>query len=142
MKTRSIVINILLSLALDSCSNYNLETKPIEINFNAVRIFSNQVNSRFQDYAVVSGYNHFRDSLNIAMLYVRDWRNGEPFIILRGQPSIEEIVIYTFDKKDSCIIFSGMLLNENYTLHLNSLPIPIGKYLLKTSDVTISFNRE
>ena len=141
MKTRFVIATFLFSLVLCSCSSYEIITKPLVIDSEAIEIFSNKINTRFPDYAEVSGYNHLRDSVKIAMKNLRG-PDGEPVMLFRGRPSKEEIVIYTFDKKDSCIIFSGILLNENYVLHINSLLIPIGKYLLKSENVLSSFNRE
>ena len=141
MKTRFVIATFLFFMVLYSCSSYEIITKPLVIDSKAVGIFSTKINSRFPDYAEVSGYNHFRDSVKIAMKNIRG-PDGEPVMFFRGRPSKENIVIYTFDKKDSCIIFSGILLNENYILHINSLLIPIGKYLLKSGNVLSSFNRE
>jgi hypothetical protein len=141
MKTRLVFINIIVYLALYSCSNYDIESKPLEIDFSAARIFASQISSKFTDYADTSGYNQFRDSVNIALRNTRGPK-GEPVIFLRGNPSQEEIVIYTFDRKDSCIIFSGYLLDENYILYVNTLPIPTGTYLIKVYNSINSFNRE
>ena len=141
MKTRFVIVTFLFSLVLYSCSSHEIITKPLVIDSKAVGIFSTKINSRFPDYAEVSGYNHFRDSVKITMKNIRG-PDGEPVMIFRGRPSKEDIVIYTFDKKDSCIIFSGILPNENYILHINSLLIPIGKYLLKSGNDLSSFNRE
>jgi len=141
MKTRFVIATFLFSLVLYSCSSYEIITRPLIIDSNAAGIFSTNINSRFTDYAEVSGYNYFRDSVKIAMKNIRG-PDGEPVMFFRGRPSKEDIIIYTFDKKESCIIFSGILLNENYILHINSLPIPTGKYLLKSRNVLGTFNRE
>ncbi len=142
MKTKFVNAIFFFCLVLFSCSSYEFITKPLIIDSRSIEIFSSRINSRFSDYAEVSGYNHFKDSLKIAMQYVRGPNRGEPLMVFRGRPSKEDIIIYTFDKKDSCIIFSGILLNEAYVLYIDSLSIPIGKYYLKTENVLSSFNRE
>ena len=71
MKTRLVFINIIVYLTIYSCSNYDIEYKPLKIDFSAARIFASQINSRFTDYADTSGYNQFRDSVNIALRNTR-----------------------------------------------------------------------
>jgi len=99
MKTRFVIATFLFSLVLYSCSSYEIITRPLIIDSNAAGIFSTNINSRFTDYAEVSGYNYFRDSVKIAMKNIRG-PDGEPVMFFRGRPSKEDIIIYTFDKKE------------------------------------------
>ncbi len=132
---------ILFFIVFYSCSNYEITTKPLLIDKDEVKIFSDKINSRFTNYAEVSGYNHFKDSVKIAMKNVRG-PDGEEVFFFRGSPSKEEIVIYSFDRKDSCIIFSSFLSDELYLLKVNSIAIPVGKYLIKNRNNLNIFYRD
>ena len=127
------VIIILFICVFYSCSNYEIITNPLLIYKDEVKLFSDKINSRFTNYAEVSGYNDYKDSVKIAMKNVRG-PDGEEVFLFRGSPAKEELVIYSFDRKDSCIIFSGFLSEDIYELKVNSIAIPVGTYVLKNKN--------
>jgi hypothetical protein len=106
---------------LISCSS--IESLTIPIDLSAANIFASKVNTRFTNYADTSGYRdkHF----NTCLRYL-----GE-CTFYHATGSNEEVIVYTYDKKDSCVLYSGLLKDAVYILYADSIAIPRGRYLLK-----------
>lgn len=127
--------NCLLVFSLASCSPSELVTLPIDST--AAISFAERVKQRFASYAETSGYQYPKSGDP----NVRDGDQGELFLVYRAKASGEDVVIYTFDRSDSCIVYSGSLADETHVLRIESIPIPRGRYLLKLGDDTTSFDR-
>ncbi len=126
--TRNVGFSLLLSILM-SCSN----SKPISfpVNSMAVRLFGERVIQRFTNYSEASGYKEF---IEISTPWLRGPDKGIRVIWYHARPPKEVAVIYTFDRIDSCILYSGPIEDDMYELVPASLPLPRGRYLLKLGD--------
>jgi len=116
------------------------ETTTLNPNSMEMLSFSEKLNKKYGDYAKASGYYQYKDSVNSARKFMRgpDGNNMEQYFIISSVNS--EGIILTFDKSDSCIIFSLTQNDSTYWLPLKSIDIPKGKFLFKynnTIDVLI-----
>jgi hypothetical protein len=102
-----------------------------EIKIDSIQTinFATRIQERFANYEYSSmPYDSSKDdAYNFAYrapMGVIAWRNKEPKSM--------NLVLYSFDQKDSCTIYSGVLVKGDSKLTLSSITIlPIGKYLLK-----------
>jgi hypothetical protein len=135
-------INLLFCLVLLSCSNYNIVTHPITIDSTAACVFTYRINQRFTNYGDASGYNHIMDSIRATRLHVRGPSYNSRIMNFHVGPTKEEFIIYTFDKKDSCVLVThhDSLNDAFYELNTASIPIPMGRYLLKYGEYTTNLD--
>jgi len=121
-------------LLLTSCSAPDILRLPIDPT--TATTFGERVKQRFMNYAASSGYQspEPRDP---------NLRDGErePVIIIHAKGVREQLVIYTFDGSDSCIIYSGPLKAEMDEIRIKLIPIPAGRYWLRFHDSIDSFDR-
>jgi hypothetical protein len=125
---------LLLLLSITGCTTFAPVVLPVDPA--GASSFAERVKLRFANYADTSGY----ESSGPRSPFLRDGE-GEPVIWYHARGSTEEVVVYTFDRSDSCIIFSGTLAEQIYELRIQLLPIPTGRYLLKLGGTTESFDR-
>jgi hypothetical protein len=122
-------------LFLFSCSNHQFITKRIAINTPAVDLFSKSILNRFTDYADTS----------------RNYLDSDNFMGKKGCVTIigmsinnkkvdkHNIVLYTFDGRDSCILYSDTLQVGKYELSFYSISVPEGYYYIKHEKDTIYY---
>ncbi len=122
---------------IQSCSTTN--TIALPINVSATTQFAKAVKQRYTNYAEASFY--IPDTAGYWKMRV-DRPGEQPFIVFRAEPINQSITLYTINKMDSCLIYSGVLENRYYTIDVNTLSVPRGRYLLNIGNVvdTLSFN--
>ena len=104
----------------------------LPIDSAQVHTFGQRVHSFYLDYAADS---HL--PLNSTTIIC-----GKPLGVSifgnKGRPV--DLVLYTFDKTDSCAVYSGVLPSDGVILSSN-LPIPSGRYFLRDGNDMIPFER-
>lgn len=124
-----------LLLSLMACASSEPVVLPIDSM--AAKSFAERVKKRFANYADTSGYQYPKPP----SLYVRG-NEGEPVILFPVEKgSSEDVIVYTFDRSDSCTLFSGVLVNEMYLIPVQAILIPMGRYFLKLGETTVTFDR-
>jgi hypothetical protein len=106
---------------------------------SATTQFAKIIKQRYTNYADASFYTP--DTIGYWKMRV-DRPGEQPFIVFRAAPINQSIILYTYNKMDSCIIYSGVLENRNYTIDVNTFAVPRGRYILNIGNVvdTISIN--
>lgn len=133
------ILFIFICIQMLSCTQ-TAETTSLNPNSNEMILFSERLNQKFGDYANASGYYQYKDSVKSAGKLQRGpcGDNFEQYFLISSVNS--EGIILTFDKSDSCIIFSLTQNDSTYWLPLKGIDIPKGKFLFKynnTIDVLI-----
>jgi hypothetical protein len=109
----------------------------LPINQESAVLFSDRVKEKFSNYSDASGYQ----SPGQRGPYIRGPGVDSVLMDLRGNNSKQEITIYTFDKSDSCIIYSGFLSDSVYRINFTQIPIPSGRYLVKLFGIIDTLDR-
>ena len=126
MKLKSILI-YLLSLAISGCSsifnsNDKFKTSIILLNSSAIDSFSHVIRHNYLNYSEISRSN---------ISYRGPDGNGISSILINPCADRFEIILYSFNRQDSCVMFSDSLANGNYEIPHKSIRVPEGFYILK-----------
>ena len=127
--------NIILVIFITGCSSTEMAT--LSLDTAAAKLFADKVIQQYSNYATASGY---RDTKQVA--FNLRGPDDEPVYLFRPRSEKEEITIYTFDRQDSCILYSGDLSENAYLIKVDSIPIPRGRYLLKIGERIDSLNHK
>ncbi len=109
-----------------SCYNRQLITVRLPVDSAAVEMFNRKILARFSDYRDSSD-NYVNPPGFISRL-------GLPIyglVYLNKEVEKHDIILYSFDGKDSCILFSDTLKINAYELPLSSIPALEGYYFIK-----------
>ena len=99
----------------------------IQIISFSTRIQNNYTNYKNSSIANDSAKDDINNYSNCLSAGVISWRNADQRII--------NVKLYSFDQKDSCTIYSGILDKGDFKISFMSISIlPTGKYLLKYDD--------
>ena len=130
------VVGSFLLLSLVGCSSSRTDRWALPIDSIAVNSFAHRIGQRFTNYAEASGYqtpaqrNPGLDAIP----------TGNE-LIYKANPSEQVVVMmYTFDRSDSCILYAGVKEDAIYDVLSTSLPLPAGRYLLKLGGTVDSFH--
>jgi hypothetical protein len=137
-----LLIVFFLIISLCSCSSYNVTYPPLAIDSIQVNNFSSRIKNNYSDYAEISGYNRSIDSietlkLNSTLRGPCGDINDAGYLI---KPLNSEIILFTYNKNDSCVIYPAVNDDEIYWLSTMNLQVPIGQYILKYDSVETIFN--
>jgi hypothetical protein len=139
---REMVLALMLTWWLAACSTHGSILPRLSVDSIQVREFSIRVTNRYQNYADLSGYNHYADSIDAAKrnsLRIGSCRDSIDvgFIVV---PSNRRIFLYTFDKKDSCILCPSIQDQKMYFLSTQTLAIPSGNYEIVHDTTSMPFH--
>ena len=124
MPLRSILI-LLIFCALSGCSllfrdNAPLHTTVLPLDRSAIETFSRTIQSKHPRYEEESRTGNTRrgpDGSNVST------------ILMINRADLCTIVLYSFDRKDSCVIFSDSLTVGNYEIPHKDLRVTPGYYI-------------
>jgi hypothetical protein len=125
---------LLLALSALGCSSSEIPTLPVDRQ--AAISFATRVTQRYVDYADSSEYQPPPPQNPLLRGF-----DAEPCILYRPEAAREDVVIYTFDRSDSCVIWSDAVPDQLYLFRILLVPIPTGRYLLKFGHTTVDFDR-
>lgn len=115
-----------------SCAIYSnrfdrLPRHEIVVDSLLVKTFAMHVNARFSNY--------YHESITHEDSLIRS-QGVEGIVIINPGIEKDSLIIYTFDKKDSCILHFNSLQEGIYEFNWATLPIPKGYYLLQYGQKT------
>lgn len=132
---RKIILIYISSFILSGCSsiikgNDSLQTTIIMLDSVSIDAFSRRIHTKHPDYGEISRPNDGNigpDGDNISTILMID------------RADICEMILYSYDRQDSCVIFSDSLVRGNYTIPHKSIRVPEGYYILKYGGESIVY---
>jgi hypothetical protein len=127
-----LLISIIIVLTVVSCIAPRNTSKNVKIAPSRTEAFNNRLKQRYTDYSQqsTSYYNKRYPYLRGLCL------TNLSICVFNKERYWERFVMYTFDRKDSCVLFTDSLQGD-YCLPLGSIPVPEGYYFFGATDTTL-----
>lgn len=135
-----VIITTSFACKTDDIRQIISESHDIKIDSAQIKSFAIRIQNRFSNYENDSMPNDSTDShTEQEEINGRMDLNRMPygaFILRIHESESVSIKLYTFDAKDSCVIYSGVLGEGFHKIYFSSLSLfPKGKYIIQHNDL-------
>ena len=111
-------------------SNDKIKTSIIPLDKFTIDSFSHLIHTKYPNYYEISRPR-----------YGKIGPDGDDIssILMINRAEKCDIILYSFNRQDSCVMFSDSLVNGNYEIPHKSIRVPEGCYILKFGGESIIY---